>query len=254
MQININGYNINYESVGEGRAVLMLHGWGSSLDAYKLLTAAFCDKFRMISLDFPGFGGSDMPKEAWEVDQFADITLKFIDMLGLKNPIMIGHSFGGRVIIKLAGSGMVTPEKIILIDSAGIKPKRSIRSKIRLAVFKTGKWFLTLPLLKKYTASALDKLRAYFGSSDYNSAPSVMRQTLVRVINEDLRGYMPSIKAPTLLIWGENDTATPLGDAKIMEQLIPDSGLCVIKGTGHFSFVQRPYEVHAIIASFLGGN
>lgn len=253
MQFNIDGFNLNYNDVGEGTAVVMLHGWGSSADAYNFMTKAFSDKFRMISLDFPGFGKSDMIDQPWDVEKYCEITLKFIEKLDLKNYIIVGHSFGGRVIIKLAGTGRISPSKIVLIDSAGVLPKRSLKSKIRLASFKTVKAVLQLPIVRNYTENALNNARAHFGSSDYNSAPPVLRQTLVKVVNEDLVPYMSGIKAPTLLIWGENDTATPLSDAKIMEKHIPDAGLCVIKGVGHFSFVERPYEVHAILNSFFGG-
>jgi len=253
VQFNIDGFNLNYNDVGEGTAVVMLHGWGSSCDAYNFMTKAFSDKFRMIALDFPGFGKSDMINEPWDVEKYCEITLKFIEKLDLKNYIIVGHSFGGRVIIKLAGTGRISPSKIVLIDSAGVLPKRSLKSKIRLASFKTVKAVLQLPIVRNYTENALNKARAHFGSSDYNSAPPVLRQTLVKVVNEDLVPYMSGIKAPTLLVWGENDTATPLSDAKIMEKHIPDAGLCVIKGAGHFSFVERPYEVHAILNSFFGG-
>ncbi len=253
MQLTVDGINLNYNDVGEGPCVLMLHGWGSSCDAYNLMTRTFCDRFRMVSLDFPGFGKSDMITEPWDVEQYCRLTLKFIEALELKDYIIIGHSFGGRVIIKLAGSGRINPLKIVLIDSAGVLPKRSFKSKMRLATFKTVKSVLQLPIIKNYSANALNKARAHFGSADYNSAPPVLRQTLVKVVNEDLVSYMSGIKAPTLLVWGENDTATPLRDAHIMEREIKDSGLCIIKGAGHFSFVERPYEVHAILNSFFGG-
>ena len=104
------------------------------------------------------------------------------------------------------------------------------------------------------SAGTLEKARRHFGSADYNSAPVVLRQTLVKVVNEDLCEYMPNIACPTLLIWGDQDTDTPLSDAKVMESKIPDSGLCVIKGVGHFSFIQSPFEVNAILNSFLGGE
>lgn len=252
MELELNGRRVHYETAGQGPDILLLHGWGSSLDAYRGVTAAFSGQYRLTSLDFPGFGASDLPPEPWSVDDYASFTLDFIQALGLNDPILVGHSFGGRVAIKLAGTGRLRPPKIVLIDSAGIKPKKSLRSRVRLAAFKTAKGFLTLPLWRGRTAGLLDRVRAHFGSADYNSAPPVMRQTLVRVVNEDLSGLLPSIQAPTLLIWGENDAATPLSDAKRMEALIPDAGLCVIRGAGHFSFVERPAEVHRILASFFG--
>lgn len=253
MQLNIDGFNLNYNDVGEGTPVLMLHGWGSSCDAYNFMTKTFSDRFRMVSLDFPGFGKSDMINEPWDVEKYCQITLKFIEKLGITDYIIVGHSFGGRVIIKLAGTYRINPKKIVLIDSAGVLPKRSFKSKVRLASFKTVKAILQLPVIRNYSENTLNKARSYFGSSDYNNAPPVLRQTLVKVVNEDLVPYMGNIKSPTLLIWGENDTATPLRDAKIMEKTIPDAGLCVIKGVGHFSFVERPAQVHAILNSFFGG-
>ncbi len=251
MNTVIDGIKVNYTDAGEGQCVLLLHGWGSSNKAYSFIINSFKDKVRLVALDFPGFGDSDMPPEAWDVSDYVDFTVKFINALALENIVLVGHSFGGRVIIKMVGSGLVEPRKIILLDSAGVKPKRSLKGRLRTACFKTGKFFLTLPFLKKHTAGALDSLRAFFGSADYNSAPPVLRRTLVNVVNEDLCAYMPAIKCPTLLIWGENDTATPISDAKKMASLIPDSGLCEIKGAGHFSFIDSPYEVNAIIASFL---
>ena len=145
----------------------------------------------------------------------------------------------------------VNPPKIVLLDSAGLIPKKSFKQKFRAKSFKFIKAVLTLPIIKKFSGGLLDKARRHYGSADYNAAPLVLRQTLVSLVNTDIRDILHKISCPTLLIWGENDTATPLSDAKIIESLIPDCGLCVIKGTGHFSFCERPFEAHAIINSFI---
>ena len=253
MNITVKGYNVNYIDKGEGPAVVLLHGWGSSCGAFNYIINNFCDGFRMIAPDLLGFGQSEMLKEPWTVSDYVDFVAEFLNQLGIDNPVLIGHSFGGRVIIKGVGDGRLSASKIILMDSAGVKPKKSLKAKIKQSAFKLSKAFLSCKLWSRYTANALEKLRGKFGSADYRNAPPVLRQTLVNAVNEDLQAYMPSIKASTLLIWGENDTATPLSDAKIMESLIADSGLCVIKGGGHFSFIDSPYEVNAIIKSFLGG-
>lgn len=251
MNCQVDQLNIHYTDEGSGPVILLLHGWGSSLDAWRMIKNEFAGKFRVVALDFPGFGGSDMPPCAWSVEDYAAFTLRFMNEIGIINPILVGHSFGGRVIVKLAGTGRVSPPKIILIDAAGVRPKQSVKSKIRIRTFKCIKAVLTLPGIRKFTAGTLQKVRNHFGSADYNSAPEVLRQTLVKVVNEDLTCHMPGITAPTLLIYGENDTATPVSDAKLMESLIKDSGLCIIKGAGHFSFVEKPFEVHAIMHSFL---
>lgn len=96
----------------------------------------------------------------------------------------------------------------------------------------------------------LDRMRAKNGSSDYRNSTPRMRAIMSKCVNEDLRYAMPSIKAPTLLIWGEEDTATPLSDAKIMESLIPDAGLVSFPGCGHYSFLDNPFGFSAAVKSF----
>ena len=251
MNTVIDGIKVNYTDAGEGQCVLLLHGWGSSNKAYSFIINSFKDKARLVALDFPGFGDSDMPPEAWDVSDYVDFTVKFINALALEDIVLVGHSFGGRVIIKMVGSGLVEPRKIILLDSAGVKPKRSLKGRLRTACFKTGKFFLTLPFLKKHTAGALDSLRAFFGSADYNSAPPVLRRTLVKVVNEDLCAYMPAIKCPTLLIWGENDTATPLWMGRIMEKEIPDAGLVIFEQDDHFAYLRQWPRFAAVVRAFL---
>lgn len=254
MFVEINGIKTHYTDEGAGKPVVLLHGWGSSLDAFVRIRQALSDRFRVIALDFPGFGKSEMIAQPWDVSDYVAFFVKFSEEIGIECPVLIGHSFGGRVILKGVGSGLVKADKIVLIDSAGVKHKRSLRAKCRVAAFKTVKWFLLLPGIRRVSAGTLEKARRHFGSADYNSAPAVLRQTLVKVVNEDLCEYMPGIACPTLLIWGDQDTDTPLSDAKVMESRIPDSGLCVIKGAGHFSFLQSPFEVNAILNSFLGGE
>ncbi len=252
MNINICGLNIHYLEEGNGPVCLMLHGWGSSADAYRGIIAAIKSQYRCIALDFPGFGKSEIMEKPWTLDDYTAFVKAFCDALDLKDVILFGHSHGGRVAMKLAADKIIEPSKIVLLDSAGLIPKKSLKTKMRSRSFKLIKGFCTLPGLKKPCAGLLDKARAHFGSADYNAAPPVLRQTLVSLVNTDLRDILGNISVSTLLIWGENDTATPLADAKIIEKTIPDCGLCVIKNTGHWSFVENPSLAHAIIKSFLG--
>jgi pimeloyl-ACP methyl ester carboxylesterase len=251
MEITVNGYQLHYEQYGQGEDVLLLHGWGSSLDAFAFLGGQIAKNYRVTALDFPGFGKSQMPDTPWCVEDYAGLTLAFMKELGLHNPIMAGHSFGGRVIIKLCGTGRVTPKKIILIDAAGVRRKPALKTRLRSKCFKIAKWGLTRKPWAKACEPTLAKVRACFGSADYNNAPPVLRQTLVQVVNEDLTHHLKHITASTLLIYGENDTATPVEDAKIMEREIPDAGLCVIPDAGHWAMVEKAGHVAAIIKSFL---
>ena len=250
MYQNIDGLNIHYTDEGEGAPVLLIHGWGSSILPWGPILPAFEGK-RVIALDLPGCGKSDILTDVWCLDDYCNFIIKFLNALNIQNPILVGHSHGGRISIKLTAEGKLKPEKVILIDSAGIPAKKTFKKRAKILLFKTIKNILTLPVVKNYTEGLLQSARNYFGSADYKSAPEVMRKTMVNVVNVDLRDIMPKIPCPTLLIWGENDTDTPLTDAKYMESHIRDSGLCVIKGAGHFSFVERPYEVMAILKSFL---
>ncbi len=251
MQVVIDGLKIEYTDTGSGTPMLLLHGWGSSSAAYTGIIQALKDRCRLVAPDFPGCGGSDTMKEPWTVDDYCDFVLKFMAAVGLENPILCGHSHGGRVVMKLAGSGALQPPKIVFLDAAGLIPEKTPRQKRRAKEFKAIKKVLTLPILRNFSGPLLDAARRHYGSADYNAAPEVLRKTLVSLVNTDLRELLPNIACPTLLIWGENDTATPLSDAKIIEQLVPDAGLCVLKGTGHFSFVEKPFEAHAILRSFI---
>ncbi len=251
MFITCCGMKLNYIDEGEGPVVLLLHGWGASCDSYKGVINALRDKCRLVALDFPGCGQSDLPERPLDINDYVALVMEFCSALKIRDPILVGHSHGGRVIMKLAGSGLMNPKKIVFIDAAGIKPQYSFKKWCKVRTFKTVKWFLTLPLIRNHTEETLQKARNHFGSADYNSAPEVMRKTLVNLVNDDMSMYLDGIKASTLLIWGENDTATPLYMAKRLEKIIPDCGLCVIKGTGHWSFVEKPHEAQAILRSFL---
>jgi pimeloyl-ACP methyl ester carboxylesterase len=247
----INGIDTNYVTVGQGEAVLLLHGWGSSLDAYRQLIQLLSQKYFVIALDMPGFGKTEEPPRPFDVDDYVDFVLEFMKQFPVSKLSLVGHSFGGRVIIKMANRQLPFGiDKIVLIDSAGIKPQPSKKKSTKQLCYKIGKWFATRKLIAKLFPGFLEKLRVTFGSADYAAASPMMRQCLVKVVNEDLSHLLPGIKAPTLLVWGENDTATPLADAKKMEAAIPDAGLAVIKNAGHFSFVEQPVIFRSIMASF----
>lgn len=255
MRTEIDGLTIYYEQHGspESPQILLLHGWGSSVDAFRLLIRDFQDRFFLTAVDFPGFGQSDMIPRPWDAADYARFVQKFIRQAGLENPVLIGHSHGGRTILKLVGEGLYAPPKIILMDAAGLTSKRTLRQTLRLYTYKSIKGTLSLPGIRRFSGGLLERARGHFGSADYKDAPPVLRNTLVRLVNEDLRPVLPRIPCPTLLIWGDQDKATPLSHGQEMARAIPDAGLCVIRGAGHFSFVERPYEVHRILESFLGG-
>ena len=227
--------------------VVMLHGWGANIGLFQNAASLIASKYKVAAPDLPGFGGTPEPPSEWTVDDYTDLAVKFIASLGLKKVILLGHSFGGRLIIKMANRQDLPFEisKIILVDAAGIKPQKSAEQKMKENVSKFGKKLLS------GAPGLLNKLQSMAGSQDYRDASPLMRRVLVNVVNEDLTDLLPNIKQSTLLIWGTNDTATPLADAQKMEQLIPDAGLAEIPGCGHFSFLENPGLFNAILSSFL---
>ncbi len=253
MNITVNGLKIEYTDRGEGEAVVILHGWCPERAPYVPLSDIVSRGYRAIAPDLPGFGGSDEPPEAWDVSRFADTVCEFIVSLGLERVILMGHSYGGRVIIKLASREKLPFEisKIILVDSAGVLPKRGLDYKLRVATYKVGKKILLSPPCKKLFPKAVEKWQAKNGSSDYSKASPVMRGCLVKAVNEDLTPHFKDIKEEVLLIWGTLDDATPLSDALLMEKLMPDAGLAKIEGAGHFSWLDNPPLFNAIISSYL---
>lgn len=141
--------------------------------------------------------------------------------------------------------------KIVLIDAAGIKPKRSMKYYIKVYSFKTAKKVMPLVFGKKQGGKMIDAWRGKAGSADYRNSSPVMRAVMSKCVNEDLTRHLPKIKASTLLLWGEEDKATPMSDARLMEKLIPDAGLVSWQGCGHYSFLDNPGAFRAVIRSFL---
>ncbi len=253
MQINVDGYNICYKITGSGsKTAVMLQGWGTDLGMYDSVANAINDEYTFVQFDFPGFGGSDEPKEAWNVDAYADFFLKLMDTLNIESASLIGHSYGGRVIIKLASRKDIpfTIENIVLIDSAGIVPEKTLKQKLKIANYKILKNVFGIKLIYTLFPELVEDWRNRQGSDDYKNASPIMRRCLVMAVNEDLRHLLPEIKQDTLLIWGDKDTATPISDAKIMESMISGSGLVVLNGCGHFSYLEQPAQFKSILRSY----
>lgn len=207
--------------------------------------------FKVYNVDILGFGKSDLPKRPLNTNDFGDFLNRFIETLNIQDPILIGHSNGGRTIINFAGRNLKPIRKIVLIDAAGIKPKRKPKYYIKVYTFKILKNILKLlPNKEKYN-KIREKMLSKFGSQDYKDSPEVLRKTMSIIINEDQTKLLSNIKVPTLLIWGEKDTATPIRDAKVMEKNIPDSGLVSYKNAGHFSYIDELRSVLAVLDEFL---
>lgn len=251
MNIKIDDVNINYEVSGEGNAVIILHGWLANLETMKLLEKNLSQNFKVYNVDVIGFGKSELPKHPYTSDDFGNFLSEFVHKLNIENPILIGHSNGGRIILNCIGRNLIKAKKIILLDSAGIKEKKSIKKIFKVYSFKLGKNILNILPQSEKVKKLKDKLFNKVASEDYKNSPEVLRKTMSIILNEDQTKLLKNISVPTLLIWGDKDTATPMRDAKIIEKEIPDCGLVVYEGAGHFAFLEQIGRTNAIINEFL---
>ena len=240
---NINLDKVNYIQYGNesGKDIILLHGWGQNIEMMEPLGNPLSNKYRITILDFPGFGKSSEPLEIWEVTDYARLVHELAEKLKIKNPVLIGHSFGGRVAICYAATYKV--EKVILFGAPCVRTKKSLTLKERM--LKKAK---TLPGMSKIAEVA----KNYIGSTDYKNATPMMRNILVKTVNEDLSEYAKKITAPTLLIWGEDDSESPLEEAKMLESILLDGGLVVLAGT-HYAYLENLNQVISIIINFLEG-
>lgn len=242
MIIKVKDLDINYIQYGEGKDILLLHGWGQNIEMMKPVGDNFRDKFRITILDFPGFGKSEEPKTPWTIDDYSNMLEEFIIKTDIKKPIVMGHSFGGRVAIRYSARNNI--EKLVLFGSPCIRIDEKLPLSVRIL-----KKLKTLPGLNEIG----EYMKKYIGSRDYKAASPIMRQTLVEVVNEDLSKYAREIEEPTLLIWGEQDTEAPLQEAQELEKIMIDAALIVLPGT-HYAYLENLPRVVSILDSFLGGK
>lgn len=256
IKAKIKKIQTNYIKKGAGKPVLIIPGWGTTINTYMTLINSISKYACVYCLDMPGFGKTEEPNTSWNLDDYISFIIEFIKSQNIKELDLIGHSNGGRIIIKLMSSKKVDfkVNKIILIGSAGIVHKKTLSQKFKVKIFKFCKKILEFKPIHTLFPNLLSKLKNSFGSEDYKNASPVMKGTLVKLINEDIRNFLPNIKVPTLLIWGELDTATPISDGEIMEKSIPDAGLVRVQNCSHYVFLERPYYVDKIIYTFLNGG
>lgn len=238
MEKKIKGITINYIQYGEGKDVVLLHGWGQNIAMMQPVGNELPD-YRITILDFPGFGESEEPKEVWTVEDYADSLKELLKELKVENPIILGHSFGGRVAICYASNNKV--DKLILCGSPCIRNnKKSLKETVLKSIKK-------LPGMNTIGEMA----KKYIGSEDYKKASTVMRDILVKVVNQDLSEYAKKIECPTLLIWGTLDEAAPIEDARELEKLLKDGALIELEGCTHYAYLEALPRVISILRNFI---
>lgn len=248
-------YDIHRHAVTSAPAIVLMHGWGCDSTMFSFIDSCLSERATVITLDFPGHGKSGEPPEPWGVHEYADLVRKLLQENGFSRVDLIGHSFGGRIAIVLASETPELVNKVVITGGAGIKkpvsPSHQKRTKRYKRMNKLLDGLKSIPAMANTVDKWQERLRNHFGSPDYVKLNEGMRKTFVKVISEDLFPLLKDIKAPTLLIWGSADTETPLWMGEQMEQSIPDAGLVIFEGKGHFAFLEEWQRFVVITKQFL---
>ena len=254
LMLDIDGIALRARREGAGPPVLVLHGWGASIEAMQLITGEVArGGYEAIAIDFPGHGKSAPPPEAWHVSDFKQCLLRVMDELRIPSADVVAHSFGCRVTIKLAAENPERVGRLILTGAAGLPPRRTRGQKARMRLASLGKRVKKLlgdGALSRWLES---RWVHHVASADYRAASGVMRATLVQIVAEDLTDYLMRIKAPTILIWGSEDHDAPLSSGETMSRLIPGAELVVMQGGGHFAYAEQFSKFRLHMNRFLRG-
>ncbi len=242
----------------DGEPLLLLHGWGSHSGLMHPIAEALSDTYRVYNLDLPGHGASPPPPEPWGVPEYAALVTRFLDDHELHRVTIIGHSNGGRIALYLAASPETGPRirRLILISPSGIRPRRTVSYYIRSTLARLLKAPLRYlpPSLRERGLTWLHQtiIWEWLGSSDYRQATGVMRATFVRTVNYYFTpDVLQRIHQPVLIFWGDQDRAISREQVETLCSLLPDAGLVVLPGAGHYGYLDQPQPFIAATRHFL---
>lgn len=249
MKVIVNNLALEYQAEGHGPVILCLHGWQDSLHTFDQLAPLLVARWRVVRLDLPGFGQSQLPPLDWKLEDYAQCVQAFVQKLKLEVAVVVGHSFGGRVALKSISTHLLNPQHLVLISCAGVAPRQTVRNYTFKLLAKIGKVLVFIPPFIFWRKRLRTALYRKAGSDYLNTG--VLKDIFIRVIAEDLSVAATNIQIPTLLIWGENDSATPLAEGRTLARLIPHATLQVIPQTSHFVHVEQPITVAKLMAEFI---
>ena len=259
MTVRLNGTESEYRIQGNGdKKVVLLHGWGCDMSMMQPVADALCDEHSVLLLDFPGHGKSGNPPEPWGIPEYACWLENLLESLHFTPCAVIAHSFGCRVAAWLAADKPDIFTRMVFTGAAGIRPKPSEEARRRSRHYQRMKkcclLLCRIPGLSHAGESLESRLRRKYGSPDYNALDDEMRKTFVKVVNHDLTAVYPAIRQSTLLIWGDEDTETPVWMGRKMEEMIPDAGLVILENGTHFAYLEQLQRFCTIVRHFLKGD
>lgn len=242
---------LSYKKYGDKKDIIViLPGWGETRNTFLEMINILMIDYTVYIIDYPGFGSTPFPNYNLTMDDYTNLIINFFNEHNINNTNIIAHSFGGRIAILLASKYKIPIKNLILIDSAGIKPKMTLKKKLRLKLYKTLQAFgnyLPKKLKFKFKTYLFNK----FSSSDYQALNENMRETFKNIVNLDLTKYLSSISTNTLILWGEQDSDTPLKDGKLMHKKITNSELIIFPNCTHYCYLENTYVIIKIILCFL---
>lgn len=246
MKAVYKGVETYYEISGnKGKKIVLLHGWGQNTQMMSFIAEGLKEHFQVYNLDFPGFGQSGEPAEPWDCEDYTDFLREFCIGNNIEDPVFIGHSFGCRIALRYAYR--YGAHKMCLTGAAGIRDDRGLDYYVRVYTYKLGKRILSLKPFAKYR----ERFMKNAGSEDYRNSSGVMRATFVKVVNSDVTPILKDISTETLLVFGENDEATPVKKGKIMEKMMKDATLVIFEKDDHFAYFHQPYRFVKVLEAFL---
>ncbi len=237
----VKNIKINYELYGKGKeTIVYLHGWGQNIEMMKPIADPFQNKFQILIIDLPGFGQSEKPDFVWQMNDYIEMLHALLQELKVKKITLVGHSFGGKLSLLYASKYEV--EKLVVLAGPFKKSEKTPSLKVR-----TLKKLKKVPVLNKLENFA----KKHIGSTDYRNADPLMRKILVNHVNLDIQKEVKTIKCPTLILWGTEDTEVPVEDAYILEKWIEDSGVVILEGGTHYAYLEFLPRVISILQNFL---
>jgi len=246
---NLQGLTIYYDERGQGeQTILILHGWGSNISRWTTVMDQLAEKgYRCLALDLPGFGQSDEPETVWDSETYTAFILKWMEAMAIGKVLLLGHSFGGKIATFIAYHQPEKVEALILVSSVGVPKKKALTKKLLEAAAPLTQATLSVPPLQRFQPLVQKIAYRIIGSHDYHKASPMMKKIMIKVLPEDLTPIFAKIQVPTILLWGDHDTATPLQEGQVIQQLIPHSQLKVLNGSHTFPYDQAEIFVETLV-------
>lgn len=250
MQVVVDSLLTNYQRSGsQSKTILLLHGWGDDLRTFSELEKELSKSFTVVSVDLPGFGGTQVPESVWGLEDYAQFAAAFLKKINIKSLYaVVAHSNGAAVAIYGTAKGVLQPERLVLLGAAGIRDQQKGKRLAIKVVAKTGK-VATFWLPEHHRKRLQKKLYGTVGS-DMLVVPQ-LQETFKKTVRQDVQAEAKQLMVPTLLIYGQNDKATPPMYGEIYHNLIDGSTLEIVGEAEHFVHHDQPAKVSKLIQEFL---